>query len=122
MRAIISLALLGTFVSGCTWTNPSKPLSAFPRDSYSCEQQALRQYPQVIGGRVVDGDYYRPAETHCHYWRDGNGQTCETYPGEYVPPVVAAVDLNSSQRRRGTLSCLEANGWSQTPGFSGVLY
>lgn len=104
-------------LSGCAigWVKPDGTDSELDRDQFACQQQATQMFPQVMMQQQVGGGYFTPSRTQCYGYAPNI--SCITYPGEFVPPQFAIVDVNEQSRNSTINACLRSRGYSFHIGF-----
>lgn len=103
MKPLISTAAL--LAAACTmgWTRPNTSDAEFRRDSFECEQEAVRMYP------VITSQPSAPAATEMRC-RTLYGQTqCTSTP---TPTASATYDVNGGNRVNARVACLRARGYT----------
>lgn len=125
-KSFISIAcLMATlFLPGCAqyqWQKYGASQNDFNRDSYECQTEAARTYPTQVVAQHISTGYTTPSYTSCYgsgtaygnsgYGYGNNNVNCTTTGGQYVPGVVAPVDVNSKNRAQHAQQCMYARGW-----------
>lgn len=123
---MIFCLVFATFLSGCAqyqWQKYGATQADFNRDSYECQTEAARTYPTQVVTQQITPDYATPSTTNCYgtgsaygnsgYAYGSSNVNCRTTPGQYVPGVKAAVDVNADNRLRTEMQCMYARGWQQ---------
>ena len=119
--AIIVCSVISTVsTSGCAqykWQKYGASKIDFNRDIYECQTEAARTYPTQVIAEQITPAYTTPTTTNCYGTRAADGSSgysnvnCKTTPGQRVPGVARALDLNASNRSQATEQCMYARGW-----------
>ncbi len=103
-RAVLVLALM---VGACAekWDKPGGSEAEFRAMAAECEEDAAGRFPAVLREQVAIPARWFPPQRSC------GPQGCVTYPGYWIPPQTAVVDLNQGSRNQARRSCYMAQGW-----------
>jgi uncharacterized lipoprotein len=107
--ALIVLSILT--LTGCAerWEKPGATEQDFDAMKVACSNLAAKHFPPMMRQVPITNGYTTPVTTTCN--SHGDSVTCSTRGGDYVPPLLGAIDDNEESRDQAIRACFFEKGW-----------